>query len=384
MSVTTKTRRRMPWRKVGHDIYTDDVARELLALPDGIGAAALALRVLLEVRSVLDEAHLVAGAPALDVGWLLTEAGRSVTVGALAGTTGFSVSVVSAALEQLVEVGVAVRSDAGAWGTLGWASRQEDESAERKRQQRERDARRDSGGTASDKSVTSRGQSAETQEEDGDDERKTEDREPESRAAAAFRLVTTLADLHPPTADTSQRWKPKNRAHLAAAEALLGLDGDPGWPDEVIDIVTDFSAICAQNREEARFWLAPRMLAIEPAPKSTSGKSAWDTIRSVVASWRAEQRTQEREAHQQREQARVAERKRVADRLAELESLARNGEPEFARKLRESGQRSVPVVDHHACLSAAQEAIADARRGGRDPTLEEIEGAVRAVQDRPR
>ena len=30
------------------------------------------------------------------------------------------------------------------------------------------------------------------------------------------------------------------------------------------------------------------MLAIEPAPKSTSGKSAWDTIKSVVAAWRAE------------------------------------------------------------------------------------------------
>ncbi len=199
----------------------------------------------------------------------------------------------------------------------------------------------------------------------------------------ALRLLTALANLHPSTADSSQRWKPKNRAHLAAAEALLATDGDPGWPDEVIDLVTDFSAICAQNREEAKFWLAPRMLDLIPSPKSTSGKSRWETIVSVVGSWRAERRVQEQEAHQRREQGRAAERQRVADRMAELEGLARNGEPAFARQLRESGQKSTPVVDFKACLSAAQEAVADARRGGRDPTLEEIERAVSEAQ-RPR
>lgn len=217
------------------------------------------------------------------------------------------------------------------------------------------------------------------------------DTEPDAAVASerasepsAVRVLTHLAAIHPPTADPSQRWKPKNRAHLAAAEALLATDGDPGWPDEVIDLVTDFSAICAQNREEAKFWLAPRMLDTIPSPQSKSGKSRWETIVSVVGSWRAERRVQEQEAHQRREQARAAERQRVEDRLVELEGLARNGEPAFARQLRESGQKSTPVVDYKACLSAAQEAVADARRGGRDPTLEEIERAVGAVQNQPK
>lgn len=198
----------------------------------------------------------------------------------------------------------------------------------------------------------------------------------------ALRLLTALAELHPPTADPSQRWKPKNRAHITAAESLLDQDSDPGWLDEVIDIVTDFSAICSKNREEAKFWLAPRMLDLVPSPKSVSGKSRWETIKSVVASWRVEQRAQAEEGQRQREVGLAAERQRVADRLAELESLAKNGEPAFARQLRESGQRCTPVVDYKACLSAAQEAIADARRGGRDPTLEEIETAVSAAQNR--
>lgn len=138
----------MPWRKVGHDIYTDDVALELSALPDGVGGAALALRVLLEVRSVRDDAQLVTGVAAPTVGWLLTETGRAVTPAALARTTGFDLATVEAALGHLVTHGVAVRSDGGAWGTLGWAGRQEDDSAERKRRQRDRERQgADDGGT---------------------------------------------------------------------------------------------------------------------------------------------------------------------------------------------------------------------------------------------
>lgn len=134
-----RLRQRMPWRKVGHDIYTDDVALELSALPGGIGGVALALRVLLEVRAVLDDAQLVAGQTAPAVGWLLTEAGRAVTPAALARTTGFDLPLVVAALKQLAAHGVAVLSDTGTWGTLGWAGRQEDDSAERKRRQRDRE-----------------------------------------------------------------------------------------------------------------------------------------------------------------------------------------------------------------------------------------------------
>jgi len=374
--VTAKTKRRMPWRKVGHDLWTDEAGY-------GLSGLAIALRVMFEARSTGDDTQLVNGKAMPQVGWMLRESGAPLTVAKIALLARFPEQDVIAALAELEAEEIIVRSDDGAWGVAGWASRQEDESAERKRQQRERDGRRDVGGTTSDKSGTNRGQSGETLEEDGDGEEKTGDREPESRAAAALRLVTTLAALHPPTADPSQRWKPKNRTHLAAAEALLAADGDPGWPDEVIDLVTDFSAICAQDREQAKFWLAPRMLDLVPSPQSKSGKSRWETIVSVVGSWRAERRVQEQEAHQRREQGRAAERQRVADRMAELENLARNGEPAFARQLRESGQKSTPVVDYKACLSAAQEAVADARRGGRDPTLEEIERAVSEAQ-RPR
>lgn len=133
-----RLRQRMPWRKVGHEIYTDDVALELSAL-ENLGGVALSLRVLLEVRSVLDEGQLVGGAPAPAVGWLLTEAGRAVTPAALSRTTGFALGVVESALKVLAAHGVAVQSDAGAWGTLGWAGRQEDDSAERKRRQRDRE-----------------------------------------------------------------------------------------------------------------------------------------------------------------------------------------------------------------------------------------------------
>lgn len=366
--MTPKTRRRMPWRKVGHDLYTDAVAQDLSGL-------ALNLRIFLEARSMLDDNQLVDGACDDSVGWVMTEAGKPQTTAGIARIVNYPCSEVEAALAELVEAGIAVRSDTGAWGSIGWAHRQEDESTERKRKEKER--ARNSGGTAAESGRNARAEErGETGE--GDEEKKTED--PELRAAASAQLVATLAELHPATADPSQRWKPKNRSHLEAAATLLALDSDLGWFDEVVDIVTDFSAICAQDREEAKFWLAPRMLAIVPAPKSTSGKSAWDTIRSVVASWRAERRIQEQEAHQRREQGRAAERQRVADRMAELENLARNGEPAFARQLRESGQKSTPVVDYKACLSAAQEAIADARRGGRDPTLEDIERAVSKSQ----
>lgn len=133
-----RLRQRMPWRKVGHEIYTDDVALELSAL-ENLGGVALSLRVLLEVRSVLDEGQLVGGSPAPAVGWLLTEAGRAVTPAALSRTTGFALGVVESALKVLVAHGVAVQSDAGAWGALGWAGRQEDDSAERKRRQRDRE-----------------------------------------------------------------------------------------------------------------------------------------------------------------------------------------------------------------------------------------------------
>lgn len=143
-----RLRQRMPWRKVGHDIYTDDVALELSAL-ENLGGVALALRVLLEVRSVLDESQLVGAAPAPAVGWLLTEAGRAVTPAALSRTTGFALGVVESALAVLVAHGVVVQADGGAWGTLGWAGRQEDDSAERKRRQRDRERHgADDGGTS--------------------------------------------------------------------------------------------------------------------------------------------------------------------------------------------------------------------------------------------
>jgi len=372
--MTSKTKRRMPWRKVGHELWTDEAGH-------GLSGLAIAIRVMFEARSTGDDAQLVNGKAMPQAGWMLRESGAPLTVAKISLLARFPEQDVIAALAELEAEEIVVRSDSGAWGVAGWASRQEDESAERKRQQREREAKRDVCGTRSDKSVTDRGLSVEKEEEEEDDERKTEDREPESRAAAAIRLVTELAALHPHTADSSQRWKPKNRAHLAAAEALLALDSDPGWPDEAIDLVSDFSAICAQDREQAKFWLAPHMLALVPSPKSTSGKSRWDTIRSVVAAWRAERRAHDDDAHQRRERERASERKRVEDRMAELEGLALHGEPAFARQLRESGQKSTPVVDHKACFSAAQEAIAAARRGGRDPTLEEIERAVKAAQE---
>ena len=367
-------RKRMPWRKVGHELWTDEIAHLLT----GIG---IAVRVFLEAHSTPDDDQLVDGESMPGVGWMLQANMKPQSSAMIAAVQHLPVKDVEDALDKLVELGVVVRSDKGAWGTVDWASRQEDPSTERKR--REREAKRPV--TQSPDEVTAMSRDVtrchgQRETEEGDDERKTEDREPESRAAASAQLVTTLAELHPDTADPGQRWKPKNRTHLEAAATLLALDSDLGWFDEVVDLLTDFSAICAQNREEAKFWLAPRMLDTIPSPQSKSGKSRWETIVSVVGSWRAERRVQEQEAHQRREQARAAERQRVEDRLVELEGLARNGEPAFARALRESGQKSTPVVDYKACLSAAQEAVADARRGGRDPTLEEIERAVRKSQ----
>lgn len=367
-------RKRMPWRKVGHELWTDEIAHLLT----GIG---IAVRVFLEAHSTPDDNQLVDGESMPGVGWMLQANMKPQSSAMIAAVQHLPVKDVEDALDKLVELGVVVRSDKGAWGTVDWASRQEDPSTERKR--REREAKRPVTPRPGDVPGRSRDVTRgpyQIEREEGEEERKTKDEEPESRAAAAVRLVTTLADIHPPTADPGERWKPKNRIHLEAADDLLATDSDPDWPDEVIDIVQDFAVLCKERPAEAQFWRAPRMLAIEPAPKSTSGKSAWDTIKSVVADWRAEQRVQALETQRLREQAKASERQRVTDRLAELEGLARNGEPAFARQLRESGQKSTPVVDYKVCLSAAQEAVADARRGGRDPTVEEIERAVSKSQ----
>ncbi len=190
-----RLRQRMPWRKVRHDLWTDAAALEL-------GGVALALRVLLEAHGTASTEQTVDGAPLETAGWMLTPAGEPCSARALARLSQFDITAVEQALLELQSVKVAVRSDAGAWGVTGWSDRQEDESAERKRQQRDRERRpRDDVGTSgghvcdshADVTPMSGETETETETEREEERQKTEDPEGEQEQPCAEPLALTPA-----------------------------------------------------------------------------------------------------------------------------------------------------------------------------------------------
>lgn len=133
--------KRKAWAKVRHALFTDERALEL-------SGVALALRLTITVWAVEDPDQRVQGAEAAGVGWLLTEDGDAYTIRRIARLTRFPEDQVEAALAELVTARVLTRSDAGAWGLLGWSAAQEDPSAARVRAYRERQRPGPSGGSA--------------------------------------------------------------------------------------------------------------------------------------------------------------------------------------------------------------------------------------------
>lgn len=139
--------------------------------------------------------------------------------------------------------------------------------------------------------------------------------------------------------------------------------------------VDDYAKICAVDPEQARQWggdmLEPRI--------RTGVRSAWQTLTRIVDRWREEQAAAAAAARDAAAEARRAEARAVAERLAELEQLARHGEPAFARELRAAGQVAPPLRDHAADHAAAAAAVAAALAAGREPTLAEVTAAVAVV-----
>ena len=92
--MTAKTKRRMPWRKVGHDLWTDEAGY-------GLSGLAIALRVMFEARSTGDDTQLVNGKAMPQVGWMLRESGAPLTVAKIALLARFPEQDVIAALAEL-------------------------------------------------------------------------------------------------------------------------------------------------------------------------------------------------------------------------------------------------------------------------------------------
>lgn len=123
--------KRKAWAKVRHNLWSDERGLELSGI-------ALALRVALTVWVIEDPTQRVGGVEVPGAGWLLTEDGDAYTLRRIARLTRFDEAAVRDALAELGEARIAVRSDTGAWGLIGWASSQEDPSAQRVRDYRER------------------------------------------------------------------------------------------------------------------------------------------------------------------------------------------------------------------------------------------------------
>lgn len=139
--------------------------------------------------------------------------------------------------------------------------------------------------------------------------------------------------------------------------------------------VRDYATICTADPEQAHNWGGPML-----EPRLLKGqRSAWEVLERIVDRWRENQATARASARVAAVEAGRAEARAVADRLAELEQLARVGEPAFARELRAAGQAAPPRRDHAADHAAAVIAAAAAHAAGREPTLAELEAAVANV-----
>lgn len=151
------------------------------------------------------------------------------------------------------------------------------------------------------------------------------------------------------------------------------------WLDRQVETVRryvrDYATICEGDPKQAHEW-GGYMLETRPIKGK---RSAWEVLTNIVDRWREAQAAAVVAAREAAAEARVAEAHAVAERLAELEHLARVGEPAFARELRAAGQRSTAPRDHVADHAAAVAAVAAARAAGREPTLAEVNAAVAAV-----
>ena len=324
--------KRKAWAKVRHALYTDERALEL-------SGVALALRLTLTVWAVEDDEQRVGGAEAPGVGWLLTEDGVAYTIRRIARLTRFEESQIDAALAELVEARIVVRSDAGAWGLIGWSTSQEDPSAARVRAFRERQRPGSSGSNPSTEGAAAGGNEHETgaarysnapetaeergekKEERGEiseraDERRAgagacEDASPAQPKASrpapvdvpgsdptssARSLLLELGQLFAPTGREgrvieSRRIRTSDPRALERAERLLrvpldGLDEDAARRmrrerlEHVLDVCRRFADICRQDSEQAAFW-GPTMLETDRA--RGRDRSAWDVVESIVA-----------------------------------------------------------------------------------------------------
>ena len=140
--------------------------------------------------------------------------------------------------------------------------------------------------------------------------------------------------------------------------------------------VRDYAAICGADPEQARQWGGDML-----EPQIRKGvRSAWETLTRIVDRWREAQAAAAVAARDAAAEARRAEVRAVAERLAELEHLARVGEPALARELRAAGSPLAPPRrDHVADHAAAVAAAASARAAGREPTLADLNAAIATV-----
>mgnify|MGYP000116563954 FL=1 len=209
--------------------------------------------------------------------------------------------------------------------------------------------------------------------------------------ALLLRLVRQFDELFTPTVDgrpieaggtplESRRIRPDTETLRKLAELLTppeDVDGE-AWLDRqvatVVGYVRDYAAICAADPEQARQWGGDML-----EPRIRKGvRSAWETLTRIVDRWREDQAAAAAAAREAAAEAGRAEARAVVERLAELEQLARLGEPAFARALRATGQAAPAPRDHVADHAAALAAVAAARAAGRAPTLGDVDAAVQA------
>lgn len=302
--------KRKAWAKVRHALFTDERALEL-------SGVALALRLTLTVWAVEDPDQRVHGAEAAGVGWLLTEDGDAYTIRRIARLTRFPEDQIETALGELTTARVAIRSDTGAWGLLGWSAAQEDPSAARVRAFRERQRDAPQNGSAPETEAPRYGNAAETAEERGEKREERineltdvvgvrEDERPKATrpiavdppgsdpASSARTLLLEISQLFVPSVNgraiEARRIRTSDRRALDRADRLLavpleGLDEDAARRmrrerlEHVLHICRAYADICRQDPDQALFW-GPTMLETDARGK---GRSAWDVVEAVVA-----------------------------------------------------------------------------------------------------
>ena len=118
------TDRTKPWAKCWRETWRDEASDRLDM------CATLVRQFLAQHVGAVDE-H--------GTGWATTREGRPMVLANIARPCKATHEQAEAALRQLVDVGLIVERD-GAWGTLCWATTQEDPEAKRKREWREKQA----------------------------------------------------------------------------------------------------------------------------------------------------------------------------------------------------------------------------------------------------